>query len=152
MTAWFRDTLRTSFKDEMAFRKDLTSQLRRRETDLEAKKGRLLDLFLAGDVPKEDYQKKSDELRIEIEGVRRQMAEDIQVHQDYSELAVKVFDLTQKAAETWLGSCNSVRRELLEIMFTNRDADELSLRMTWRCPFSEVAKTAILGDGVADRT
>ena len=67
-------------------------------------------------------------------------------------MAVKVFDLTQKAAETWLGSCNSVRRELLEILFTNREADELNLSLTWRKPFDAVAETAKIKDGVAERT
>ena len=77
------------------------------------------------------------------------MAGDNQVHEDYSEMAVKVFDLTQKAAETWHGSCNSIGRELLEILFTNREADETTLRLTWRKPFDAVMETANLGDGVA---
>ena len=66
--------------------------------------------------------------------------------------ALEVFDLTQKVAETWLGSCNSVRRELLEILCTNRLADATNLGLTWRKPFDAVAETAKIEYGVPERT
>ena len=65
---------------------------------------------------------------------------------------MKVFDMTQRAAETWLGSCGTARRELLDVLFTNRLADDVSLSMTWRCPFDAVVESALLGDGVANGT
>ena len=41
-------------RDEHQYRKDLMAQLRKRETELENKRSRLLDAFLAGHVQKED--------------------------------------------------------------------------------------------------
>lgn len=151
ITEWFRDSLRAAMKDETTFRKDVVAQLRRRETDLEAKKNKLLDAFLAGHVEQETYQKKADELKIELERVRREMEQDNKAHEDFSDLALKVFNLSQNAAETWLGSCNSTRRELLEILCTNREADGLSLRLTWRSPFDARAKRPVLVNGVTER-
>ena len=125
--------------------------MRRKETDIETKRSRLLAAFLAGHVQKEDYERKADELRIEVERVRRELAQGNQLHQDLGDAAVKVFDMTQRAAETWLGSCGTARRELLDVLFTNRLADDVSLSMTWRCPFDAVVESAKIGDGVANR-
>lgn len=111
----------------------------------------MLDAFLAGHVEKNDYEKKADELRVERERTRRQMEQDNKVHEDFTEIALKVFNLSQNAAETWFGSCSSTRRELLEILCTNREADDVSLRLTWRSPFDVLAKQPEFEYGVAER-
>jgi hypothetical protein len=58
--------------------------------------------------------------RAALERTRRQMEQDNKAHEDFSDLALKVFNLSQNAAETWLGSCSSARRELLEIIPVRR--------------------------------
>jgi hypothetical protein len=75
------------------------------------------------------------------------MEQDNKAHEDFTEIALKVFNLSQNAAETWLGSCSSARRELLEIIFTNREADNVSLRLTWKSPFDVLAKQLELSMG-----
>ncbi|MCZ7648073.1 MAG: recombinase family protein [Planctomycetota bacterium] len=152
VTAWFREALRASLSDEETYRKKIRRVLQKRESELFNKKAKLLDTYLAGDVEQETFQEKNEGLKAELARVQEEMASETKVNAEFADMATAIFDLTQKAAETWLGSCNSVRRELLEILCTNRELDEVSLRLTWRCPFDEVAKTAISGYGVAERT
>ena len=144
------ETIRESLEDETTYRKDLMAQLRRKETDLENKKSRLLDLFIGGGISKEDYEKKSVETLTGLELVRLQMSEDHKVHKGFEDMAVKVFDMSQNAAETYLGSCNAVKRELLEIFCTNRRCDPTSLILEWRCPFLEVVKMAKIQTSVGN--
>jgi hypothetical protein len=66
-------------------------------------------------------------------------------------MATAIFDLTQRAAETWLRSSTSVRRELLDVFYSNRLLDEVSLCGDWRKPFNALAKTVDLKNGIPER-
>lgn len=151
ITNWFRTALRASLADEQAYRKTVVGSLRKRETDLESKQSRLLDAFLNGDLEKEAYQKKNEEIKGELLSLRNELGKDNKVHGEFQDLLVGVFELTQKTLETWQGSNVEVRRELLGILSLNRTLDDASLSWEWRKPFDLLAEGSKFENGVAER-
>ena len=147
IASWFRTSLRAALADEVAFNQQRQSRLRKRESELQGQQKRLLDAFLSGDVPKDLYHAKAEELKIELETVRQQMAEETTINTSFVETAEKLFEMTQKAAESWLGSNSVVRRELLQVFSLNRELDEQNLYVDWAKPFAALAKQPDLKDG-----
>ena len=117
VTAWFRTSLRAALSDEEEYRRRSHSALVKRERELETKKTRLLDAYLASTIEQKIFQCKSDELKIDLERVKEELANESKIHGDFAEMATAIFDLTQRAADTWVRSNNSVRRELLDVLF-----------------------------------
>ena len=63
------------------------------------------------------------------------------------ELALKVFDWTQRLAEIWLGSNSAARREILEEICLNRTLTDLSLCLAKKKPFDVLAERPEIEDG-----
>jgi site-specific DNA recombinase len=144
---WFRDTLKAALSDEVEFNKRKNAQLRKRESELKVKQGRLLDAFLSGTVDKDAYTEKAEEIKTEISKVEESLAEESKVNGEFMQLAEAAFNLSQRAVETWHGSNWAIRRELLEILSSNRELDVASLALTWNKPFDAFAEQPDLKDG-----
>ena len=65
-------------------------------------------------------------------------------------MATKVFDLSRRAAETWLGSNWAVQRELLDVLSLNREVDDVSLYLKWNRPFDALAERPVSEVGTGD--
>jgi len=152
VTEWFRTSLRAALSDEVKYRQQSHAALVKRERELEAQKARLLDAYLAGSVEKDVLARKTDEIKLDLERVRQELGTEAKTHGDFTDAATSIFDLTQRAAETWLRSNTSIRRELLEVFCSNRHLSDLSLDMDWRKPFDVLAKQPVFDNGVAKRT
>jgi site-specific DNA recombinase len=152
VTEWFRKSLRAALSDEEAYRQQSHAALVKRERELEIKKTRLLDAYLAGSVEEKVFNRKTDELKIDLERVREELGKEAKVHGDFADMATAIFDLTQRAAETWLRSSTSVRRELLDVFYSNRLLDDVSLYSEWRKPFDSLAKLPAVQLGVTEGT
>lgn len=140
VTSWFRDTIRAALGDEFEYRKRTLAFMRKRETELEASKERLLNAHISGGIDKDVFERKGVELKLELQELRTKMASESKTHEDYSDMAVKVFDVVQGAPETWLGSNSAEKRELLELLSLNREVDNVSLYVDWRKPFDGLSK------------
>ena len=140
ITDWFRAALRAALADEGRFNREKQAALRKRQTELQARRDRLLDVFLSGAIEKDIYESKAAEIRRDLDGVTRQLTEEFTVNTDFVEMAEKVFNLTQKAADTWLGSNRAVRRELLDVLSLNRELTDTKLVVTWNKPFDALAE------------
>ncbi|MGD0088395.1 MAG: recombinase family protein [Planctomycetota bacterium] len=151
ITNWFRTALARSLSDEAEYRRRTLAALRKRETELEQMQDRLLNAHLSGTVDDGVFRRKSDEFKIELARVREEMGKEAKLNADYKDMAVAIFDLTQRAAETWLRSNNSFKRELLDVLCLNRVLDDASLYLEWRKPFDAVAETAKTGFGIPIR-
>ena len=68
------------------------------------------------------------------------------------ELAVSLFDWTQRAADIWRGSNNAVRREILDAVCLNRTLSDVNLVTTKRKPFDVFAKGLDLKNSRDDKT
>jgi hypothetical protein len=78
---------------------------------------------------------KSESLRIE-EALQKAGAGDAERNQR----ALALFDWSQKAAEVWQGSNNTVRRRILDAVCLNRTLSDVTLVTTKRKPFDQLAE------------
>ena len=58
ITDWFRSSLKAALSDEVQYNRNRQAQLRKRQSELEPKRDRLLDVFLSGSIDKETYERK----------------------------------------------------------------------------------------------
>jgi hypothetical protein len=86
-------------------------------------------------VEKAVYDSKALEIRDEVERIKQEEMSESTVNASFIETAEAVFNLTQRAAETWLVSNWSVKRELLEIFSLKRELSDASLTIAWNKPF-----------------
>ena len=112
---------------------------------------RLLNAYLAGTVDEDVYKAKSNELKAETANVDATLGQLGDVDPARGELAVTLFDWTQKAAEIWRGSNNRVRREILDAVCLNRTLGDLNLDATKRKPFDVFAKGLEIKNSRGDR-
>jgi hypothetical protein len=98
------------------------------------------------------FRSKTDELKIDLERVLEELGKEAKLHAEFADMATAIFDLTQRAGETWLRSSTSVRRELLDVFCSNRSLDGASLYMDWRKPFDALAKQPDFKGGVIEGT
>ena len=67
------------------------------------------------------------------------------------ETALALFDWSERAAETWRGSNNAVRREILDLDCLNRTLGDVNLNATKRKPFDIFAEGLDLKNSRGDR-
>ena len=151
ITAWFRTSLTAAMGDEADYRRKTLAAFRKRESELEHAQDRLLNAHLSGAIDEETFNKKNVEIKMELGRVREEMSKEAKLNGDYKDVALAVFDFTQKATETWYRSNNTVRRELLDIICLNRHWDDASLCLEWRKPFDLLAKQPESGVGIPTR-
>ena len=101
---------------------------------------RLLNTYLAGTIDEPTFKAKSAELKSESlridEALQKAGAGDAERNQR----ALALFDWSQKAAEVWQGSNNTVRRRLLDAVCLNRALTDVTLVTQKRKPFDVFAK------------
>ncbi len=148
VTAWFRTSLSAALSDETEYRKRTLTALRKHESELEGMQDRLLNTHISGAISEEIFTKKNVEIKMELDRVREEMSKEAKLNADYKDMAVAIFDLTQRAAETWKGSNNAFRRELLDVLCLNRSLDSTSLCLDWRKPFDGLVERPDSADSI----
>jgi hypothetical protein len=141
---WFRTELRAAATDLTAYRRRQATSLAKRKSELATMQDRLLNAYLAGTVDEVVYTAKAAELKAEAARAEEALAQVGDVDPGRAETAVALFDWTQNAAETWLGSNNSIRREILDLVCLNRTLTDVSLVTTKRKPFDVFAEGLVL--------
>ena len=63
------------------------------------------------------------------------------------DMALRLFDWTQRVADIWRGSNNGLRREILESICLNRTLSDVTLCTQTRRPFDVFAERPICHDG-----
>jgi DNA invertase Pin-like site-specific DNA recombinase len=152
IAAWFRSELCSAVTDLTAYRRRQATSLAKRKTELVTMQDRLLNAYLAGTIEEVVYKAKSNELKAEMAKTEESLAQLGDVDPARGETAVELFDWTQRAAETWRGSNNSIRREILDLVCLNRTLGTVNLVTTKRKPFGEIAEGLKTEDSRGDRT
>src|SRR5262245_40262973 len=110
---WFRTTLRAAVEDLTSHQRRQATTLTRRKSELAAMQDRLLNAYLAATVDVDAYKAKSHELKAEAAKADESLAQLGNVANGRGDTAVALFDWTQRAGETWRGSNNAIRRDIL---------------------------------------
>jgi hypothetical protein len=135
VATWFRTELGAAVTDLTAYRRRQATSLVKRKTELANMQNRLLNAYLTGTVEEPVYKAKSNELKAEAAKADETLAELGDVDPARGETALALFDWTQRAAETWRGSNNAIRREILDSVCLNRTLGDVNLVATKRKPF-----------------
>jgi site-specific DNA recombinase len=151
VASWFRTELRAAATDLTAYRRRQATSLAKRKSELATMRDRLLNAYLAGTVDEVVYTAKAAELKAEAARADEALAQVGDVDPGRAETAVALFDWTQNAANTWLGSNNSIRREILDLVCLNRTLTDVSLVTTKRKPFDVFAEGLVLENSRGDR-
>lgn len=151
ITDWFCTSLKAALSDEVQYTRNRQTQLRKRQSELEPKRDRLLEVFLSGTIDKDTYEKKASEIKAELDRVQRDLSSETKVNSEFIGMAEAAFNLSQNAVPTWERSNWTVRRELLELFSLNRELSNVSLEFTWNKPFDLIANNPDFKDGRGDR-
>ena len=147
---WFRDTLQKAFSDmrtEHANRKRLVA---RRKVDLERQHERLLTLYLEGHLDAGTFQDRSASLQGQISEADKAMNTCGDMDRSCGDLAVQVYDFTQRAADIWRRSKRPEKQTLLRAISLNRVLGDVTLCLEKRKPFSFLAERLPVLSGRGD--
>ena len=163
---WFRNTLEAAFTDQTRRQRHERRGLKIRCTELKNMEGRLLNAYLSGVIDEGAFRAKSVPLRGQVgakvmslggqgghigvtpggQGARAEVS-----LQGQGDMALRLFDWTQRVADIWRGSNNGLRREILESICLNRTLSDVTLCPVWRKPFDVFAERPICHDGRGGR-
>jgi hypothetical protein len=151
IAAWFRSALQAAVTDLTAHRRRHATALAKRKSELATMQDRLLNAYLAGTVEEAVYKAKSAELNGEAAKADEALAQLGDADPKRGETAVAVFDWAQHAAETWRGSNNALKREILDSVCLNRTLGDVNLYTTKRKPFDVFVEGLISTDSRGER-
>lgn len=99
-----------------SYRRRQASSLAKRRTEWVAMQDRLLNACLAGTIEEGVYKATANELKAEALKNDEALSQLGDVDPAHGEAAIALFDWTQNAAEMWLRSNNTIRREILDLV------------------------------------
>lgn len=133
---WFRETLDQSFSRLRGDQGQQKRILSRRKVELERQSERLLSVYLEGHLDAGTYQDRSASLQGQIREVESGLSACGDLDSSCRDLAIRVFDFTQKAVELWRGSKIGGKQRILRAASLNRTLSDVSLCLEKRKPFS----------------
>jgi hypothetical protein len=151
IATWFRMALQAAVVDLTAHERRQTAALAKRKSELATMQDRLLNAYLAGTVEEDVFNAKSNELKAEAAKAGEALAQMGDAAPGRGETALALFDWSQRAADLWRGSNNSLRREILDSVCLNRTLSDVSLVTTKRKPFDVFAERPSLENSRGDR-
>ncbi len=144
---WLRDTLTAAFADATQAEAMRLKLVTKRQTELQGKMDRLLNVYLEGMVEEPVYCAKLGELKGELADNGRQLEDKAAWDSKRGALALAAFDFSQRAGEIWRRSKWDVRREILTALSSNRSLNAVSLVLVKRKPFDVFTEGPLLTNG-----
>lgn len=135
-SGWFRDTLHRSFGQLHGDHSQQRRILGRKKVDLEKRKERLLTLYLDGHLDAGTYQDRAAALQGQTQELEDGLSRSGDIDPACRDMALRVFDFTQNAADVWRGSKTAGKQRILRAVSLNRTLNDTSLVLEKRKPFS----------------
>jgi len=98
---------------------------------------------LADEIDEATFAAKQTELRDRLSKLKLQTEVLDRSHDEYADLASRVFELSQSLTDKWLTADVLEKRQILEIVFLNCTLDDATLCPTIRKPFDVLAEGLI---------
>jgi len=133
---WFRGTLDKAFGRLRGDHGEQKRILGRKKVELERQSERLLSLYLDGHLDAGTYQDRSASFQGQIREVENGLSACGDLDPSCRDLAIQVFDFTQKAADVWRGSKMGGKQRILRAVSLNRTLNDVTLCLKKRKPFS----------------
>lgn len=151
IASWFRAALQAALSDVTTYQRRQVTSLERKRSELAKMQDRLLNDYLGGTIEEDVYRSKSNELKAQAKMVEDALSHVGSTDSSQTELAVSLFDWSQKAADIWHGSNSAARREILDSVCLNRTLSDVSLVTTKRKPFDIFAEGLDLKNSRGER-
>ena len=148
---WFRAVLRSQSKDQQAETVAQHLELTRQHTLLMNQQTRLLDMRLADQLDQDSFAAKHTEIRDRIASIKLQLDAVGRSQDELTELALKVFELSQTLTEKWLTADYATKRRILEIVCLNLSLVGVTLVPTIRKPFDVLIEGLLVSSSRGDR-
>ena len=148
---WFRTVLASKTRDTQLDSLSQRHELQRQETLIVGQQDRLLNLRLADEIDEPTFAAKQTELRDRLSNLKLQLDVLDRSHDEYADLASRVFELSQSLSDKWLTADVLEKRQILEIVFLNCVLDDVTLCPTIRKPFDVLAKGLISKNSRGDK-
>ncbi len=140
---WVQSVLRAKVRETQEASGKRTDALRRELGSIEGQRGRLLNLRLNDEIEAATFAAKDTELRDRAAHARLQLEACDRGQTENAEMAIKVFELSQRLEEKWLAADFAAKRQILEIICLNLTLDGTTLVPTMRKPFDVLAEGLI---------
>ncbi|WP_342268180.1 recombinase family protein [Candidatus Tisiphia endosymbiont of Empis tessellata] len=132
--------IKSSAKIEQGFHKMRIGELHTEHTKIKTRMDRLTDLFLDGDISKEDHEGKRQQLIQKREDIVREIENHDYADDKFSECLVNLVELASGALETFKGSTTEGKRKLMNLVFANLELKDGKLDFMLRPPFDAFVK------------
>jgi hypothetical protein len=137
---WFRDTLDQAFGRLRGDQNQQKRILGRKKVELQKQNERLLSLYLEGHLDAGTYQDRSTALLGQIRELENGLSACGDLDPACRDLAIRVFDFTQRAVEVWRGLGMTGKQRIVRAISLNRTLSDVTLCLEKRKPFSLLAE------------
>ena len=148
---WFRTVLASKTRDTQLDSLSQRHELQRQETLIVGQQDRLLNMRLAEEIDESTFAAKQTELRDRLSNLKLQLDVLDRSHDEYADLASRIFELSQSLTDKWLTADVIEKRQILEIVFLNCVLDDVTLVPTIRKPFDVLAEGLVSKNSRDDR-
>ncbi len=132
--------IKSSASIEQGYHKSRISELQSEHTKMKTRMDKLTDLFLDGDLTKEVYEEKRQQLTKKREDIVNEIASHDNADDKFSECLVNLVELASGAAEAFKGSAVEGKRKLINLVFANLELKDGKLDFKLRPPFDMFVK------------
>ena len=144
---WFRDSLEHALEDVTAYRRREREAAQKRRDEIKAMQDRLLDAYLGGVIAEGTFEEKSEQLKGQMAEAEARLERSGDTPPMGGDMALQVFDWTQRLPEVWRGSNDARKRLILEAVSLNRILSDVTLTLEKRKPFDILAEGPSFKDG-----
>jgi DNA invertase Pin-like site-specific DNA recombinase len=148
---WFAMVLRSQTRDDLQQAKDERSAHQAQLTKLKDQQDRLLNLRLLEEIDSDTFASKQTELRDKEAELQLKIDVQTRSHAEVSDLAIKVFELSQSLADRWVTADYPEKRRILDIVGLNYRLEGSNLSIDVRKPFDVLIKGVKKKQSRADR-
>lgn len=140
------EVIKQSHKTEKDYRKQKVKELNSEHTKAQNKLDRLTDLFLEGVFDEKEYREKRKQLEEKRTKITQELESNDRADSNFAKGLNTILQLASKAGETFRGSTESEKRELINIVFWNLELRGQKLEFTLHSPFDMFVKSAKNGE------
>ncbi|MBX3412571.1 MAG: recombinase family protein [Pirellulales bacterium] len=148
---WFVDVLKAKTHDDGQASIERRQELQRQVTLAVNQRSRLVDLRMNDEIDEETFADKRLELADRIADLKLNLDAIDRGQEEMTDLALKVFELSQTLRDKWLTAEPDVRRKILEIVCLNYSLLDGKLCYEIRKPFDVLAEGLDLAKSRGDR-
>jgi site-specific DNA recombinase len=122
------------------------NELQQQLSDVRRQQERLLNLHLVGSVDEQTFTTKNLELRDRAANLTLQLESTDRSKDENADLAVRVFELSQRLREQWFSADFAVKRRLLSLICLNFVLKGVSLSIATRRPFNDLIERPLVSE------